>query len=202
MTPRPSGTIADELLVRQRSIGNYIRRVERSVAPGYLATSDLKHAYAGAVLAYADLLENCLERLFIGLLVGSLTPSRAITTRIDVRSHAVARELIIGDRKYIDWLPYSQTLSRAKLFFRSGEPFTRLSGTEKLPFERLRIVRNALAHRSEHARFLFERQLLSSGLPAWQRQPSGWLRGSHAGTQTRFENLLATVGQSMRSLCA
>lgn len=198
--PRPASVVADGLAARQRSISYYVRRVERSVGSGQLAKSDLKHAYAGAILAYADDVEAAMERLFVGLLVGSLVCRPRAITRVDVHSPVVARELLLRERRFIDWLPFTVAEERAGVFFRGGEPFSRLSSQQKEPFERLRVVRNALAHRSDHALRQFERKLLSRHVPAAQQNPAGWLRGSHTGTQTRFENLLATVGRSMRDL--
>ena len=63
-------------------------------------------------------------------------------------------------------------------------------------------IRNAIAHRSEHAKSLFEREVLGTlPLPQHERTPVGYLRSRLTAypPETRYENhaaqLLATLSE-------
>ena len=140
--------------------------------------------------------------VFMGLLMGRLqTSRRGVRSLVLIQSDVVGRRVVRRDRRYVDWLPYRLTRDRAEAFFASGEPFASLTDSQAQPFERVRIVRNALAHGGEHAMRQFRKTFTDGlALPAEQRRPAGYLRGQHAVGQTRFAHLLAEAVLVMRSL--
>lgn len=199
---RPASRVAADLTAHARGLDEYLRRAERLASQGQIPRVDIHRAYAGAFLSFSVDLERAIEDIFMGLLMGRLVHSqRTVRALVTVRSEVVARKVVRGDRRYVDWLPYKQTRDRAEAFFSGGEPFASLSATEVAPFERVRIIRNALAHGSGHAMRQFQRTFTDDlPLPAVQRRPAGYLRGQHSVGQTRFAHLLAEAVQATRKL--
>jgi hypothetical protein len=176
--------------------------MERLLAAGQLRQADVHRAYGGALLSFYVDLEACIEDVFMGILMGRLTVSATrVQSLVGIRSEVVARKIVRGDRRYVDWLPYQVTRDRAAAFFSRGEPFASFTEAQARPFENVRIVRNALAHGGEQATRRFRKTFTDGkALPPEQRRPAGYLRGQHAIGQTRFENLLADAVFAMRTL--
>jgi hypothetical protein len=156
--------------------------------------------YEALFLSAHVAIEGFIEELFLGLLVsgkGFKSSRGDVKPRIEVRTHKIARELIIGTgRPFIDWLPYERTANLAKLFFRGGRPFDDLPQQYKFLLSRGHTIRNAIAHRSRYSLSLFEKQIVgSTPLLPKERQPAGYLRGLFRASpaQTRFSNLLAQL---------
>jgi hypothetical protein len=123
-----------------------------------------------------------------------------------VRAYSIARELVIGPgRKYVDWLPYDVTETRAEVFFQGGRPFTVLKDPTRGPMRTVLnrgvVLRNAIAHKSRHSLLRFEREVVAgTPLAAREKSPAGFLRGTFAVAppQTRFESYVSgmlTVGR-------
>ena len=164
---------------------------------------DIERVYAGGFLAFHTYLESSIERLFVGLLVGRFV-SQYSTVRplINVSVDNVAYRIVRGERGYAAWLPYKRyTVRRAKAFFSRGKPFTDLANPQIKVFDRLTILRNALAHDSYSTRREF-RLTFTEGkaLPPDELRPSGYLRGLHAVGQTRLDLLLSDAVRTARFL--
>lgn len=200
----PPSAVSDAIASRARGLNGYVQRIERVRASRGLSDSDANRAYAGALLAFHVSVERSLERLFLGTVMGRFTyTSRPITPLVVIRSEVVARAVVKGDRKYLDWLPYNYTASRAEAFLSGGRPFADLGRTDIAAFERLSVVRNAIAHDSSHALKQFRAQfVVGRPLPVGQQSPAGYLRGQHSTGQTRFEFMLAETVAVFRRLCA
>lgn len=170
------------------------RRCERVFANGDLTRHDIEYVYMSLFLDAVVSFERFIEDLFVGYLSGRLRPRGRVISRVSFRSDAVARDVVLGGRQYVDWVPYEQyTIKRAEAFFRGGYPFTKLNKAERDTLEQVLFVRNAIAHKSRHAIKSFEEKVLS-GLPlvGHERTPAGFLRSlfRSAPNQTRHENLL------------
>lgn len=200
----PPSAIADEIASRARGLNGYVGRIEKVRAARSLSDSDVNRAYAGAFLAFHVAVEHSLERLFLGTVMGRFTyASRSVIPLVSIRSEVVARAIVKGDRKYIDWLPYHLTASRADAFLSGGRPFADLRKTDTAALERLTVMRNAIAHDSAHALKQFRAQFVAGRpLPGSQRSAAGYLRGQHSTGQTRFEFMLAETVAVFRHLCA
>lgn len=187
-----------------RGLDQYVYRLERAYAIRALSTIDLGRVYAGGMLNFAATLESSIERLFVGLAVGRLQVTNPpATPRVRVGTTQIARELITLGKPFASWLPFEKTQERAEIFFRSGYPFDRLTPQQLVSFEHVRVIRNAIAHESEVAMVQFKKKILSGlSLPPSQMSPVGYLRGQHAGSQNRFNALLAQCVQSMMILCS
>ena len=202
--PKPALSVAEELRSRARGLEHYLRRQERLHAAGLLTASDVCRSYGGALLSFAADLEAHIERLFIAFLRGRIAfPGDLQRCLVTIKSDVVARAVIRGDKRYVDWLPFEQTVKRADAYFSGGMPFHGLQSQDVRSFERISIIRNAIAHRSSFARTRFLDTFVHNvaPLPPMQRRPEGYLRGVHAGNQTRFEFLMSAAVAAFRSLC-
>ena len=76
-----------------------------------------------------------------------------------------------------------------------------LEGPDRKVFERMSLVRNAIAHDSAYALKQFQREFVDGrSLPPEHHRPAGYLRGQHAIGQTRLEYLFAEAVNVLRRL--
>src|SRR5258707_258985 len=102
-------------------------KLERLQLKGHVTRRDVNLFYEGIYLRTVTSFEGLLEELFVGLLTGGITPAPNVRPRVTFRSPAVARDVMLGGKAYVDWLPYGFTEKRAEAFFRAGQPFSRLT---------------------------------------------------------------------------
>jgi hypothetical protein len=176
--------------------------MERLYGSGALGRPDLNRVYAGAFLSFHTYVERSLERLFLGLLMGRFV-APGVAPLVEIKSEVVARAVVAGGRKYVDWLPFEKyTQTRALAFLSAGRPFSELATTDARVLDRLGIIRNALAHESSHALRLFHRAFVDGrSLPVEQHRPSGYLRGQHSPGLTRFVNTINETVVVFGRLC-
>lgn len=195
------------MIRRYRSLEATSKKIEGLVRGGSLSQRDALSMYEGLFLNGYVATEKFIEELFLGLLIkdrGCESERDDVLPRLEVRSHGMARELIIGPEKnYVDWVPYPRTVERSKIFFRGGRPFSDLAQPHKDALHRSHIIRNCIAHRSQHSIEQFEKHVIGNAtLPPNERTPAGYLRGIFrvAPTQTRFSNLLGQLSIFSRNL--
>ena len=196
--------IANEVGIRARALDRYLQRMERLFLDGTVTRQDVERAYSGGLLEFHAFLERSIERLFVGLLRSRLVHSSArVRSLIAVESDAVAHNIIIGERRYVDWLPFEgRTMKRARAFFASGLPFCNLDSADQASFDELSTVRNALAHQSAPALRKFEKKFIDQKLiPPAQHRPTAYLRGPHTVGQSRMNYLLSRAVVTMNKLC-
>lgn len=204
MSSKPAQTVAEEVASRARGLNHYTQRLERLYDDGDIIKVDIRRVYEGALVNFYSFVERSIERLFLGLLMGRFQSERKdVRALVDIKSENVARSVVKGGRSYVDWLPYNRsTRRRAKAFFSRGRPFTRLTRSEGRNFQRIAIIRNAIAHRSSYSRRRFREQFTEGkALPPSQRSPAGYLRGQHAAGQTRLEAEFGQVLVLMQKMC-
>ena len=203
--PKPSASLSDAYVSRLRRFDRARAKVERLFRSGHFARHDAALFYEGIFLRTVTTFEGLMEDLFVGLLAGSVRPGRNVLPRVTFRSHTVARDVMLGGRAYVDWLPYHHTEKRAEAFFRGGLPFCVLEGGDKRELERIILIRNAVAHQSRDARQKFERKVIGAApMLAVERTPAGYLRSIFrtAPDQTRYEEIANTFAILARKLCA
>lgn len=193
--PRPTAQLHVAFASRLKGLERTRRRVEQLRAEGRLARRDLDLVYASLFLTATTAFEGLIEDLFIGLLAGGLT-RRGCTRIVTTSSAKVAHQLVTQSRRYVNWLPYQETVERARLFFSQGLPFTSLDSNEMASIEKMRIIRNAIAHDSRYALRQFERAILAAvPLRPAERSPAGFLRSSYSSNPpvTRYEILIGDL---------
>lgn len=205
--PRPCGQLAVALASRFVSLEKTRARVEALTSSGDLGVPAAEQVYEGLFLNTMTGFEAFIENLFIGLLVEGahgLKSGHNVQARVLVRSHAVARQVVLSPRQnYVDWMPYERTLEQAERLFRGGRPFSLLSKSQIETLLRAMRIRNAIAHRSRHSLSVFERLVIGS-TPVGLREstPAGYLRGLLMASppRTRFEDYAASLAAIARLL--
>ena len=163
------------------------KKIERLCSQGCLVRRDVERVYEGLYLDAITSLEATIEDLFIRIITGRSLPTDVVV-RVLFNSSQVARDVVLGgERRYLDWFPYNRTEKRAKAFLRGGRPFTQLSAAEKKVLEEMLIIRNAIAHKSPHARKRFQAFVTNFPLISRERTPAGFLRSKISMTTTRFQ---------------
>lgn len=200
--PKPASELADRLNRRFRSLELTRAKIEILRNALSLSMRDVELVYEGLFLSAHSAFENFIEDLFVGLLLKgkrSVSRRRNIIPRIQVQSESIAYDLILGNRKkYVDWLPYKNTLEYAEIFFRGGRPFSELDEYQKDHLVKCLFVRNAIAHKSKYSLRKFEEEVIgNTPLVHREKTPSGYLRGIFRTTppQTRYENMIAQLSQ-------
>jgi hypothetical protein len=202
--PRPATHLSDAYTARLRSFGRARAKLERLLLSGHVTRHDVSLFYEGIFLRTVTTFEGLLEELFIGLLAEAIIPGTRVHPRVTFRSHAVARDVLLGGRAYVDWLPYHYTHKRADAFFRGGFPFCNLDNNDKKFLERVITIRNAVAHQSRSARQRFENEVIGvAPLLPIERTPAGYLRSVFrvAPPQTQYEDIASTCTMLARKLC-
>lgn len=197
--PVPTINLANDLASHIRYIDQTRKKVEKLFASSLVVNRDVNFVYSGLYLELVTSFERYIEDLFVGILSNSLThPSRLVHPRINFNSAKVCRDIIIGDRSFVDWLPYDKyTEKRAKAFYRNGVPFTNLSKSQKNTIQKIVWIRNAIAHKSKHSFNTFEKNVIG-GIPLLPKEktPIGYLRSVYINfptPQRRFEEIASEI---------
>jgi hypothetical protein len=103
--PRPATAISDDFTTRLRMFERSRAKLERLLLSGHVTRHDVSLFYEGIFLRTVTSLETLMEELFIGLLTGGITPGRNVHPRVTFQSSAVARDVMLGGKAYVDWLP-------------------------------------------------------------------------------------------------
>lgn len=191
-----------EVRVRRRAsqLFEHFGRVSSAVGGG-LHRVDEKYAVTSVVVAFALEVELQLERLFVQLALGNRTLPD-VRPLVSFSSAVVLHKHLRQGRQYAEWLPFEKhTLARADRYFSGGRPFSRMSETGKSSLRELSVIRNVLAHSSDHSQRSFEKQILSSrAVPSYERAPVNYLCGLNSALQTRLEQHLASAVAAFEEL--
>ena len=202
--PKPATTLSDAYASRLRTFERARQKLERLLIEGEVTRHDVSLFYEGILLRTVTGFEGLMEELFVGLLAGGIAPGKNVHPRVTFNSHLVARDVMLGGRAFVDWLPYHHTDKRASAFFRGGFPFTNLEKADVKLLEKIIFIRNAVAHQSRAARNKFEDEVIGAApvLPV-ERTPAGYLRTVFrvAPDQTRYEEIASTCSIMARKLC-
>ena len=111
-------------------------------------------AFLRAFLAW----EAFLERVFILYLSGQRPPRGRAPHRYAFPPNQIAaKEWVVPEgRDYAEWTVAAKVSARAERFFRDGHPFTPVLRSNQHVLDEARLIRNAIAHESESARYKFE----------------------------------------------
>ena len=180
-------------------------KMETLLGKSVIFRRDIEQIYNGLYLDAVCSFERFIEVLFIGLLVGRFNhPSPHVIPRVTFKSDMVARDVVVGGNRYVDWLPYDRTEQRAKAFFRNGLPFTSFQSQDKQLIEQIFYIRNAIAHKSNYSKKIFEIHVIGSiSIVPRDRNPAGFLRTKFriSPVQTHYENLIVQMANIAIKLC-
>jgi len=172
-------------------------RMEKLYAKRRISLADLESVYEALFLRAVTGLEAFLEELFVAILSGKIVYPKA---RAQLRMHSISKEALIDvlhqGGNFLDWLPFDKTEKRARIYLTNGRPFTDLDDGEKSMLKVITLIRNAIAHRSQHAISQFKDKVVAEQplLPN-ERRPAGFLRSKVAAAQgTKFETYIGKLG--------
>ena len=209
---KSANILSNKLISHLANIEKTRKKSEELLRSGTLTNRDVNVIYSGLFLEAVVSFERFIEDLFTDLLSKRVNhPSKKVKPKTFFQSAIIARNVLLGERSYLDWLPYNKfTSRRAKRFFQNGLPFTGLDNlidTNIHPSidkkvdtitENISIIRNALAHKSAHSLETFEKRILSlrHALHSREKNPIGYLRGlhsSHPTPTTRYEQIINDI---------
>ena len=202
---RNPASLSDAYISRLRTFDRARVKIERLLLADHVTRQDACLLYEGIFLRTVTTCEGLMEDLFVGLLAGGIKPGRSVHPRVQFKSYTIARDIVLGGRAYVDWLPFNVTEKRADAFFRGGYPFRNLEKNDKKELERVIFIRNAIAHQSRSASEKFEKEVIGgTPLLSAERTPAGYLRSIFRASpaQTRYEEIASTCAMLARKLCA
>jgi len=180
-------------------------RVEALLASGDLGIRDVERVYEALFIRSVVQFEAMLEEVFVGLISGRLkSPKTGISPRANFFSDGVLKDIIYGERDYLDWLPYNRTETLARRFLTAGRPFTDLDDGRKSEIKRIVLTRHSIAHKSEFSKRQFvEKVIASAVLLPHEKTPAGYLRSNFrtAPPQRRFELFSITLIEAACQIC-
>lgn len=173
-------------------------KVELLFNEGVIVKRDLVVAYSGLVINAVTAFENYLEELFFLIMTGKSSfrkEVRPIARSITKLSKKDIRSLVVGDNRYINWLPYDLTEKRSLAYLVEGNPFKRLKGPDKESLNKIAKIRNVIAHTSEFSEESFQKLIGDEILPPRERTPIGYLRSVYrtSPTMIRFQLLTGEI---------
>lgn len=209
---KSANILSNKLISHLANIEKTRKKSEVLLRKGTLTNRDVNVIYSGLYLEAVVSFERFIEDLFTDLLSEKVNhPSKKVKPKTFFKSTQIARNVLLGERLYLDWLPYKKfTVKRAKRFFKKGLPFTGLDScfdTNTQPSidkkietitEKISIIRNVLAHKSAHSLKGFKNKIISSSsaLHSREKNPIGYLRGlhsSHPTPTTRYEQIINDI---------
>ena len=184
-----------------RTLEQTRKKIEGLFRKGLLVRRDVERVYEGLYLDAVTSFEAAIEDLFIRIITNRASPT-GVTARVSFRSSQIARDIMLGgERKYLDWFPYNKTEQRAKAFLRGGQPFTRLSSTQRNKLDDIIVIRNAIAHKSSHSKKKFQNLVNSLPLHPREKTPAGFLRSRIDVNTTRYQFYSREMINIIRLLC-
>lgn len=201
MAAKPASIVSSRVARHALATSQYLQRVLAARSAGTLRARDVDRAFQGAYLEFYVTLEEEVEYLFYGLLMGRLV-NRGTRAKVVVRSESTAKQIVLGGKEYADWLPIRRTIDRAETFFYGGTPFDRLDDGHRSTFSDMKVIRDAIAHSGPHAATKFRKQIIEGRpIPVRERSPASYLAGLHAGSRTRMDELIARASIALAAVC-
>lgn len=185
---------------------NYTRhRMEKLHSSGRIIKTDIDSVYEALFLRAVTSFEAFLEDLFIAILAGHARYSKQrVRVLMSASSMESLMQILLQGNAFMNWLPFTNTEKRAKIYLKDGRPFTELNDGDKSILKTITVIRNAIAHKSPHALSEFERAVIGS-IPLLQneRSPAGFLRSriTSGPAQSRFEVYMGELGRCAGRLC-
>ena len=203
--PRTSTSLSNDFIGHLRYLEHTRTKMDRLLTDRCIVIRDIHQVYGGLYLEAITSFERLIEDLFVGLLSGSLVSvSAQVSPLVSFKNQQALRPIVYAGRQFGDWLPYDRTEQIAKRFFRRGTPFTTLDDTDKRQISTFMYIRNAIAHKSDYSRHVFENRVLAGKiLTSRERTPVGYLRSIFrtAPIRNRYQQLTIEMASIATKLC-
>lgn len=203
--PSPLSALAQNYAAGIRSLEATRSKVEALLVRSEMTVADVEQVYAGLFLNAFTEFEALIEDVFLGILEGTHSSANPTTKRrVEIVPNSCAREILFEGKKYLDWLPLEKTTERANRFLNKAEPFSKLKADDTAHVQRLHLLRNAVAHKSDSAKTKFEECLKGFVLLPQEKTPTGFLRSMPHGSSglNQYQISVAELESIVRTLCA
>jgi len=196
----------EEFLRALRGLDYTRTRMERLFSEKRIVLRDLHSVYEALFIKACCSFEAFLEGQFFAILEekANYKKGRNVVLRMMPKSSGALRDILLQGDSYLTWVPFSHTEERAKLYLQGGRPFSDLSGGDRARIKTVHLIRNAIAHRSDHARKQFDEKVIGEmALLPGERKPAGFLRSQVRASPViiRFEVYMQELAAIAQSLC-
>jgi hypothetical protein len=185
-----STVLSIKLKKEYSSVFSTRKRIEKIALASsvFLAKKDLDSLYDGIFLKSVTMFEAFLEEFFIGLLYDKYNlKTRKKVQKIIFPSKKLTLNYLMGNKNYLDLLPYEKLSQHSKIFFNTNNPFLSLTQPEKDLLNDIYIIRNAIAHSSVNSNKKFLNFLNKKHPSTICTTPSKFLQSLKNSNQTMFE---------------
>jgi hypothetical protein len=180
------------------------QRMDRLLTDGRIRIRDLDSVYEALFVRAVTGFEAFLEELFIGILSRRINfnPGQ-VSLRVNINSKSDIETILLQGNDYVQWLPLHNTIRRAEIYLVNGKPFTNLDNSDRSRIQTITYIRNAIAHKSNHAMDQFQKKVIGSlHLLRGEKSPAGFLRTPLRGAAgNRFLTYMSDLGQAAQNLC-
>ena len=203
MPPKPANVVAAKVAREANATSRYLRRILDARVSGALNEERRRSSFQGSVSGFLRIAGGTGRVPILWPAHGALWTATGVRPKVQIRSEAVAKQLVLGGGRYVSWLPIRRTMDRADVYLASGFPFSRLDDDEQGTFIEMAHIRNAIAHSGAHASDKFRTKvILALGqFRSEKRAPARYLAGVHAGSATRMDELIGRASSAFRNLC-
>ena len=202
----PAINLASKFSGHLRNLEYTRAKMERLFAGGEIVSRDINQVYVGLYLEVITSFEGFIEKLFVGLLTGTYTVStQPVVPLVAFRNRRAVEPIMLQQRRYLDWLPYENTVRRAKQFFRNGVPFSSMAEKDKELIQQCMYIRHAIVHKSNYSFKRFNDHVLGNqNLMSWERKPAGYLRSvlQTGPNKSRYEYFAQEISSIGMKLCS
>lgn len=186
--------LADFAATFRRRVDRYgtcCRRMEHELSRKTLNVTNVELVHCASFLSVCSQWEALIEDIIFEAVCGPPSKKRGFIRYIDVRDRPRLRNLLLfPEKKYLSLTNLNSARSLASLFIRDGRPLSAVSEPNQTFLQQAIWIRNAIAHKSKHAREEFRDKVPGvKSLPPTQRLPGAFLRHEfrQQPTQRRYE---------------
>lgn len=173
---RKASVISNRYLAELKKLEVTRLRIEQIHNSGQLFKRDIEFVYESLFLKSLVNLESLLEELFVGILYKKYGTKKKYNN-YSFESRKKILDILLFDRNFLEWLPYSKMKARAELYFCNGKPFSNLNDRQLSFLKKSMVIRNAIAHKSKYSNEKFKSQILKAeAMPIGIKTPAQYLR--------------------------
>jgi hypothetical protein len=103
--------------------------------------------------------ELYLDSMFQHYIVFGKNYKQFVKPLVEIKNLRTCAKVLIGEKRFSDWSEPQNVQKRAEIYFANGEPFKTTIGSMKIYFERIKCIRNMIAHSSGNAADNFHKMI-------------------------------------------
>jgi hypothetical protein len=181
-------------------------RMEEMVVRNAIRLTDAELLYGSTFLSVCSRWESLLILSLAECVCGSATRAQQRRRLVTVSTREALHNLLLyPGRNYVSLPAYKEALKLGGLFLQDGRPFSAVSESSRTYLEQAAVIRNAIAHESDHAISRFRRSVPGiESLPLNRRRPASYLRHQfrRSPDQRRYELYFAAFKTASAEIVA